>query len=175
MSTWNSTFKSPGKPLRRTGFRPAVAMQRPLARRREKKGPGLAQRVAMSVGTDIKHQRGEPTLLRSEQHRKNVAALGCLITGKPAQACHVNFGKGMALKVCDSLCFPLSPELHQRHDQGGMSRRMRWRLEWQYVDRTRAMLIRQNKWPAEVEAAYQRAIVPLARVVHADEGGSNHA
>ena len=67
MNTWNSTFKTPSKSMRRTGFKPAAAMQRPLARRREKKGP------------------------------------------------------------------------------------------------------------AEVEAAYQRAIVPLARVVHADEGSINHA
>src|SRR5690606_28019594 len=108
-------------------------------------------------------------LLRSEQHRRNVAALGCLVTGKPAQACHVNFGKGMGLKVCDSLCFPLSPELHREHDQGGIPRIERIRREWEYVDQTRAQLIRKNQWPAHVEAAYQVAIQPLARAVHPEK------
>ncbi|WP_269497790.1 hypothetical protein [Castellaniella sp. S9] len=151
--TFNSTLK-PGKPLQRN---------------REKKGKGLAQRIAESLGRAIKHARGESGLLRSEAHRRNVAALGCLITGRPAQACHANFGKGMGLKVCDSLCFPLCPELHREHDQGGgMTRLERIKREWEYVDRTRALLIRRNQWPAEVEAAYQIAIVPLARVVHGE-------
>lgn len=136
-----------------------------MTRSREKKGPGLAQRIAESLGRAIKHARGESTLLRSEQHRRNVAALGCLITGQAAQACHVNFDKGLSLKVCDSLCFPLSPALHQHHDQGGMLRSERHRLEWEYVDATRAMLIRKNQWPAEIEAHYQRAIAPLKRMV----------
>lgn len=174
MSTWNSTFKAPGKPLRRSPMKPSAQPVRATFRRREKrvgqKLPGLAQRVAMAVGTDIRHARGESDLLRSETHRRNVADLGCLITGRKAQACHVNFGKGMAVKTCDSLCFPLAPELHREHDQGGLSRLERWRREWEYVDRTRSLLIRKNQWPAHVEAAYQRAIVPLARVVHPEAG-----
>lgn len=141
----------------------------PLARSREKKGLGLAQRIAQSLGKAIQHARGESNLLRSEAHRRNVAGLGCLITGKPAQACHVNFDKGMGLKVCDSLCFPLSPEFHREHDQGGMPRAERWKKEWEYVDRARALLIRKNQWSAEVEAHYQRAIKPLARVVHGED------
>ncbi|AZV95467.1 hypothetical protein CBF45_07450 [Bordetella sp. J329] len=138
-------------------------------RSKEKKGAGLAQRVAKAVGAELKHKRSEPSMLRSEEHRKNVVALGCLITGRRAQAAHVNFGKGMGLKVCDSLTFPLCPELHQAHDQGGMPREERIKKEWEYVDATRSKLIRANKWPAEVEAAYQKAIVPLARMVHADK------
>ena len=163
---WNSTFKSPGKPWQRKA---PMRQATPMARSREKRGPGLAQRIAESLGRAIQHARGESNLLRSEQHRKNVAALGCLITGKPAQACHVNFNKGMGLKVCDSLCFPLSPELHREHDQGGgMSRLERIKREWQYVDQTRALLIRRNQWPAAVEEHYQRAIKPLARMVHGE-------
>lgn len=162
--TWNSTLK-PGKPLQR---KTPLQATKPMQRNREKKGKGLAQRIAESLGRAIQHARGESNLLRSEKHRRNVAALGCLITGKPAQACHVNFGKGMGLKVCDSLTFPLCPELHREHDQGGMPRMERIRREWEYVDQTRALLIRRNQWPAEVEAAYQKAIVPLARVVHAE-------
>jgi len=167
MSLWNSTFKSPGKPMQRKA---ALRATKPMQRSREKKDSGLAQRIAESLGKAIKHARGESNLLRSEQHRRNVAALGCLITGKPAQACHVNFDKGLGLKVCDSLCFPLCPELHREHDQGGgMTRLERIRREWEYVDRTRALLIRRNQWPAEVEAAYQKAIQPLARVVHPEQ------
>ena len=170
MSLHNSTFKNPGKGLQRKS---ALKASKPMGRakflgRQRKHKPGLAQRVAESLGKSIKHARGESSLLRSEQHRRNVAALGCLITGKPAQACHVNFGKGMGLKVCDSLCFPLSPELHLAHDQGGMPRIQRIRREWEYVDQTRAHLIRRNQWPAEVEAAYQKAIQPLARVAHTE-------
>lgn len=156
MHTWNSTLKPSRKPMARSAWKP---------RSREKRGPGLAQRVAFAVGTNIKHERISDDK-RNEQHRRNVAALGCLITGKPAQACHVNFDKGMGLKVCDSLCFPLCPELHREHDQGGMPRMERIRREWEYVDQTRALLIRRNQWPAEIEVAYQRAIVPLVRMVH---------
>lgn len=159
---WNSTLR-PGKSLQR---KTPLQSAKPMARNREKKGKGLAQRIADSLGRAIQHARGESNLLRSEAHRRNVSALGCLITGKPAQACHVNFGKGMGMKVCDSLCFPLSPELHREHDQGGIPRMERIRREWEYVDQTRAQLIRRNQWPAEVEQAYQKAIAPLARVVH---------
>lgn len=173
MTLWNSTFKSAGKPMQRKAPMRSkkdgipAGMSRQTGRMDTKKQKGLAQRVADLAGTAIKHLRGESNLLRSEQHRKNVAALGCLITGKPAQACHVNFDKGMGLKVCDSLCFPLCPELHREHDQGGGTSRMeRIKREWQYVDQTRALLIRRNQWPAAVEEHYQRAIKPLARMVH---------
>lgn len=117
----------------------------------------------------IQHVRGESNLLRSERHRRNVAALGCLVTGRPAQACHVNFDKGLGLKVCDSLTFPLSPELHHEHDRGGMPRAERIRREWEYVDTTRAALIRRGQWTPEIEQHYQRAILPLRRMVHGEE------
>ncbi len=153
--------------MKRTELKRSTPLQQrtPMARSREKKGPGLAQRIAESLGKAIKHARGESSLLRSEAHRRNVAALGCLVTGKPAQACHVNFDKGLSLKVCDSLCFPLSPALHHHHDQGGIPRAERQRLEWEYVDATRALLIRKNQWPAEVETHYQRATEPLKRML----------
>ena len=171
MSTlWNSTLK-PGKPLKRSAWKPSKPA-RPMFRHREKRGPGLAQRVALEVGTAIKHLKGEAHLLRSEQHRRNVAALACVCCGKagPSQCAHANATKGMGQKVCDSLTFPACPDCHRAHDQGGVpTKAERWRREWEYVDATRAQLIRRNQWPAEVEAAYQVAIVPLARVVHPEE------
>lgn len=102
--------------------------------------------------------------LRSEKHRRNVAALGCLVTGQPAQACHVNFNKGYALKVCDSLCFPLSPTLHELHDRGGMPRAERWQREREYMGTTRDRLIQRGQWTDKIEQHYQLAIAPLNRV-----------
>lgn len=116
--------------------------------------------------------------MRSEQHRKNVAALPCAKCGVVglSQCAHANFDKGGALKVCDSLTFPLCCDrpgvrgCHSLHDQGGIyTKAERVRIEWEYVDATRAELIRQNKWGAEVEAHYQTAIVPLVRMVHGVE------
>jgi len=108
---------------------------------------------------------------RSEKHRRNVAALSCIVCGRfgPSQCAHINFSKGMASKVSDALTFPACPSCHSTHDQGGISRQERWKREWEYVDATRALLIRSNQWSSEVEEAYQLAIVPLARVVHPEK------
>jgi len=165
MKAFNSTLKT-GKPLQR---KTPLQAKQTLRRHREKREKGLAQRIAESVGTAIKHLKGEAHLLRSEQHRRNVAALACVCCGKagPSQCAHANATKGMGQKVCDSLTFPACPDCHRAHDQGGvLTKAERWRREWEYVDATRAQLIRRNQWPAEVEVAYQKAIVPLARVVH---------
>lgn len=106
------------------------------------------------------------TLLRSEAHKAKVRALDCVRCGAPgpSDVAHVNFGKGMGLKACDSLTFPLCRQHHREHDQGGMPRDERRRLEWHYVDTTRATLLRFNNWPAPVERHYQAAIEPLKRV-----------
>lgn len=107
---------------------------------------------------------------RSEKHRRIVASLPCVVCDKwgPSQCAHINFSKSLSSKADDSLTFPACPQCHASHDQGGMSREERWKCEWEYVDATRANLIRKNLWPADVENAYQVAIQPLARVVHAD-------
>jgi len=167
MKALNSTLK-PGKPMQR---KTPLQATKPMQRNREKKGKGLAQRIAESLGRAIQHARGESNLLRSEQHRRNVAALACVCCGKagPSQCAHANATKGAGLKVCDSLTFPLCPDCHRAHDQGGVYTKLeRWKREWEFADATRAQLIRRNQWPAEVEIAYQKAIVPLARVVHAE-------
>lgn len=172
MTLWNSTLKPSRKPMARSAWKP---------RSRERKGPGLAQRVAQSVGTAIKHNKGESSLLRSEEHRKNVAALPCAVCGIVgfSQAAHANAGvagKGLALKNCDSLTFPLCCDrpgvrgCHSLHDQGGIyTKEERPLREWEHIDATRAALIQQNKWSADIESAYQVAIQPLARVVHPEK------
>lgn len=108
---------------------------------------------------------------RSEKHRRAVADLDCIICDRygPSQAAHVNFGKGMGLKASDALIFPACPTCHTNHDQGGISKTDRWLIEWEYVDATRALMIRKNLWPIDVEQAYQVAIVPLASAVHGAE------
>lgn len=149
----------------------ASTLQRktPMRRSNPTRSKGLGHKVEVVMGFYRPPGHKLPTLLRSEQHRRNVVALGCLVTGKPAQACHVNFGKGAGLKACDSLTFPLSPELHRAHDQGGMPRAERWQREWDYVDATRAALMQKGQWSAEIELHYQRAIEPLRRLVKGDE------
>ncbi|WP_231584861.1 hypothetical protein [Bordetella pseudohinzii] len=92
----------------------------PMRRSKPKREKGLGHKLEVVMGFYRPPGHKLPTLLRSEQHRRNVVALGCLVTGGPAQACHANITKGTALKACDSLCFPLSPELHRQHDQGGI-------------------------------------------------------
>lgn len=103
---------------------------------------------------------------RSDKHRRNVAALDCVVCGRagPSQCAHVNFGKSLGSKVSDALTFPACPDCHRHHDQGGIPRDERRKLEWHYVDTTRAELLRFNNWPASVEAEYQVAVEPLRRV-----------
>lgn len=160
MRLWNSTFKTPGKPLqRKTALRSTGAAQ----------NKGLAQRIAESLGSAVQHARGESSLLRSEQHRRNVAALHCVSCGTPgpSQCAHANATKGMGQKVCDSLTFPLCPACHHAHDQGGThTKAERWLREWEFADATRALLIQKAQWTDKIEHHYQRAIEPIKRVVH---------
>ena len=135
----------------------------PLQRVKASRGEGLGHKVVMAIGGARPSVRKESSLLRSKKHRQNVAALGCLVTGQAAQACHVNFDKGAGLKVCDSLCFPLRPDLHHAHDQGGIPKHERPQLELRYVTETRALLMQKGQWNARIEMHFQRAIQPLMR------------
>jgi len=113
---------------------------------------------------------------RSEKHRRNVAALPCACCGRwgLSQCAHVNFGKMLGRKASDSLTFPLCADepgrigCHRLHDSGGMPKKRRWLMEWNYVDATRAELIQRGQWGPEVEAAYREAIGPLANAVHGE-------
>lgn len=109
------------------------------------------------------------TRLRSEKHRRHVAMLACACCGRPgpSQAAHANFGKGMGLKACDSQCFPLCPDCHRNHDQGGIPKEQRRALEVVYVDSTRAELVSRSLWTPEIEAAYRRAYEPMKQAAEA--------
>lgn len=154
------------KPMKRG--QPLRARQ-PMKRAKPSRGEGLGHKVTKALGGGRPAARKETSLLRSEAHRRNVAALGCLITGMPAQACHPNFDKGGGLKACDSLCFPLCPDLHRAHDQGGIPKQDRRSLEWRYAIETRALLQQRGLWTPAIERHFQRAIAPLERV--AQEAG----
>lgn len=138
-----------------------------VGRKAAPRSKGLGQRLAEALGLVRKAVPKEPTLLRSEAHRRNVAALPCFATGLIglSQCAHANFSKGLSLKACDSLSFPLSQAAHEFHDQSGIDRNERRRLELVYVDRTRAELIARNQWSPEIEAFYQRAIEPMKQAV----------
>lgn len=104
---------------------------------------------------------------RSEKHRRLIASLNCAECGKygPSQCAHINFGKGFGLKVSDALTFPLCPDCHRNHNQGGhITKQERWLKEWNLLDATRAELIARNQWL--IEEQYQKDIQPLANVVH---------
>lgn len=106
---------------------------------------------------------------RSEKHRRLVASLDCVICGKhaPSQCAHANYGKGLGLKTSDALTFPACPSCHSQHDQGAVwSKQERALKEWEYIDQTRANLLRRHLWSAETEQEYQKAIQPVARFVH---------
>lgn len=160
--TWNSTLK------RTTPLKAKAPMARSKVERRE----GLGRKVEIVMGVYRPPGHKLPTLLRSEQHRRNVAALNCACCGRqgPSQAAHANFTKGMGLKACDSLTFPLCPECHRDLDQGGkLLKEARRHREWIYVDGTRAELMALGQWTPEIELHYREAIKPLTGLTNPDE------
>ena len=162
MNAYNSTLKPSTKPMKRSA---------PMRRSKSESSKGLGHKIEVVMGFYRPPGHKLPSLLRSEQHRRNVADLRCAACGKfgPSQCAHVNFGKGGALKACDSLTFPLCPACHRHHDQGGIAKDVRRRLEWEYVDYTRAELMQRGLWMPEVELHYQKAIEPLRRLVKGED------
>ena len=132
------------------------------------KQPGLAQRIAESLGREIQHQRREPAVFRSRAHRMTVASLDCVSCrrARRSQAAHLNLltlGKGLGLKVSDAFVVPLCCDdlerrgCHRQLDQGGVfdhdtavALQMRWLLD------TRDMLIRIGKWPPAAQLDVER-------------------
>jgi hypothetical protein len=111
--------------IRSAGFKRAPA--RP-ARQYEGANPSMARPTVVSIistANVLVIQIEKTEILRSESYRRFVAAqacFGCGIEGY-SQAAHPNFGKGMAFKTSDALCFPLCgprmgmPGCHANHDQ----------------------------------------------------------
>jgi hypothetical protein len=53
-----------------------------------------------------------------KEYKSEVAALGCLFTGKPAELHHPRFCIGMGQRASDWLVIPLAPELHRNGNYG---------------------------------------------------------
>lgn len=142
--------------------------KKPMARSREKRGPGLAQRIAESLGRAIQHAHSAPSVYRSRGHRQIVASLPCACCGleKHSQAAHLNLlalGKGRGWKVSDSLTVPLCcarPGVmgcHIRLDSSGQyDKATSETLQIAWLQDTRHKLIQMKKWPPEAEADVTR-------------------
>lgn len=137
----------------------------------KEKRPGLAQRVAQSLGNAIRHVRAEPTVFRSIAHRQNVAALRCTFCGRTglSQAAHINLqlgGKGMGLKASDALTFPACTTIflrvgcHAKLDQGARFDKVTSAVEQlAAVAQTREQLMTLGRWPEAAETDFQRFVV----------------
>lgn len=87
--------------------------------------------------------------VRSETYRRLVAAMPCWQCRAPApsQAAHANFGKSLGMKTDDRTCFPMCPQCHAHHDQGGVPREIRRATELQAGRDTRAAIKAAGLWP----------------------------
>lgn len=99
--------------------------------------------------------------LRSPGHLFLVKQLSCVLCDRhgPSDAAHPNFGKGMGIKACDSLVFPMCRDCHVWLDQSGkLDKSARRRYERSATEKTRAEMLRAGTYAPKVEAAYQKAI-----------------
>lgn len=100
----------------------------------------------------MKFPKSPPT--RSESYRRWVATLPCASCGIKgySQAAHPNFGKGMAMKTSDLLCFPLCSTrpghmgCHAMHDLCiDMTRDERRAAEQRYIAQTQEQAIKAGR------------------------------
>ena len=141
--------------MKRSGFkrpaysRPAPSVPVPLARR------GAPVQIADAPVQVLKEQP-----VRSEAYRRLVAALPCAMCGRPgpSQAAHPNTGKGLALKACDLLAFPLCADrpgeigCHMLFDQGAMFDKLARRVaEVRWGRQTQERIMFEGSWPAGLE------------------------
>lgn len=168
-------MKINGNPLlRKTPLRQKTPLKRTTWMQnkgaREKKGPGLAQRIAQALGVALEHGAKPPSMYRSVSHRMTVAELPCVACGRRgrSQAAHLNLlagGKGKSLKASDALVIPLCADgflsrgCHSLLDQGGAYDKATAaanQIAW--LQQTRATLQQAGKWPAEAEADMLRLL-----------------
>lgn len=140
--------------MKRSAFIQRPAAQKPI---------GLAQSVAVLLGTARKVVKKEPSVMRSEQHRRNVAALACVCCGieKRSQAAHLNLlslGKGLGWKLSDALTIPLCVDqvgaigCHVRLDSSGQyDKTTSEALQIAWFQDTRTQLQQRGKWSERAE------------------------
>ena len=129
--------------MNRSSFKSQVYKRAPVS------APRPLRRTAPVVITDKANATPKAIILRSEAYRRAVAGLPCVICGIDghSQAAHINTGKGMALKECDSQLFPACCDrpgvrgCHSKIDQGALfSKAVRRELEPAWVADTRRKL-----------------------------------
>ena len=91
--------------LRRTELKRSV----PEYTRPPMSAPRPVRAVAPTVFSDRVATQAKDAPVRSESHRRAVAALPCFNCGVEgySQAAHADEGKGLGLKSCDLTCYPL--------------------------------------------------------------------
>lgn len=138
----------------------------PMKRSKSDRSQGLGHKVAVTLNFLRPLGHKESTLFRSLQHRMNVATLACVGCGRlgPSQCAHANYTKAMGSKVSDLLTFPLCPNCHRAHDQGGMPRDTRRRLESGYILITRMNIQSMGEWTPEMAQRFLVDFAPFERL-----------
>ena len=93
---------------------------------------------------------------RSEEYRRLVAALPCIVCGIAgiSQAAHADMGKGQGIKTDDRTCYPACSTQPGRvgcHDMmgasGTLTKKERRAAERLYAQITRARIVADGLWP----------------------------
>lgn len=142
---------------RRTPLKPGKGFARTQIERKPQPFYKLARPCSAAVisATAVPVPKAEP--VRSESYRRLVASLPCIACGIDgfSQHAHANQGKGMALKVCDLMAFPLCcdqpgrPGCHPKLDQGALfTKAIRREVEQEWARRTVRYLFGAGLWPS---------------------------
>jgi len=119
--------------------------------------PIAPPRARLAVFSDKVTSIPKEDVVRSEEYRRLVAALPCIICGVQgySQAAHPNTGKGQGIKTDDRLCFPLCCDrpgvqgCHPKFDQHALyTKEERRVLEPAWAAQTQARIIADGAWPA---------------------------
>lgn len=138
--------------MKRSGFkRPQRPERVPIVHK------PLAVPLVYAVIDDQVRAAPKSAPVRSEEYRRAVATLPCVICGVPgySQAAHANTGKGMGIKACDLTLFPACADrpgvvgCHTKLDQGALfSKAARRTLESVWAADTQRKIKLMGQWPA---------------------------
>jgi hypothetical protein len=140
MTSWNSTFKNPGKPMKRS----AIA-RKPVVK------------ALIELGTSkLRRTRKAESVFRSEPYLAAVRQIECMACSihHLTEAAHSNqlrFGKGRSKKASDATAMALCKTMigrvgcHANHDQGGMlTKREWWDFEYRMITKTVFELLKRG-------------------------------
>jgi hypothetical protein len=140
MTSWNSTFKNPGKPMRRTSI---------------KRKPVVKQLIELGT-SKLRRTKKPESVFRYEAYLAAVRQLECMACSIQhlTEAAHSNqlrFGKGRSQKASDATAMALCKTMigrvgcHANHDQGGiLSKREWWDFEYRMITKTVFELLKRG-------------------------------